>query len=398
MDGPRGRIVLGDSRSMDEIEDGSVQLIVTSPPYWDIKDYNVEGQIGRGSDLRTYFMDLFLVWKECFRALAPGRRLVINIGDQFTRSKDYGRYKVVPLHAEIISQCERIGSDFMGSIIWQKRTTVNTSGGAPIMGSYPYPPNGIVEIDHEYIMVFKKPGEARRPDRGTKESSALSKEEWKDLFSGHWRFGGARQVGHEALFPAELPSRLVRMFTFKGETVLDPFLGSGTTMRAALDLGRSGIGYEINRTYLPVIQERIGPVRFRDGTVSVFERPGSGTPRYDPEYMPSIPNMEPAAKVQVDTRIHQRVVDIPSADRLVLSDGKVLVLAGIRVRDIGGSLDYLRSMVLGKDVYYKEDPSDEVTDGIPALVYLRNRIFINRHMVKSNLAVDIGLPTGRRSR
>ncbi len=134
------KVIIGDSRKMIEVEDNSIDLVVTSPPYWHIKDYGVEGQIGYGQSLHEYLKDLYRVWKECYRILKPGRRLVINIGDQFARSIIYGRYKVIPLHAEFISQCEDLGFDYMGSIIWQKKTTMNTTGGANVMGSYPYPP------------------------------------------------------------------------------------------------------------------------------------------------------------------------------------------------------------------------------------------------------------------
>jgi DNA modification methylase len=148
--------------------------------------------------------DLYYVWQECFRVLREGSRLCINIGDQFARAAVYGRYKVIPLHAEFIAQGEQIGFDFMGSVIWQKKTTMNTSGGANVMGSYPYPPNGIVEIDYEFIHIFKKPGKSKKVLPETKEASKLTKEEWKEYFAGHWYFGGARQLGHEAMFPQEL--------------------------------------------------------------------------------------------------------------------------------------------------------------------------------------------------
>ncbi|MFZ0051133.1 MAG: DNA methyltransferase, partial [Desulfobaccales bacterium] len=156
------KIVIGDSRAMPEIETATIDLVVTSPPYWHIKDYGVSGQIGYGQTLHQYLTDLFHTWSECFRVLRPGSRLCLNVGDQFARAAVYGRYKVIPLHAEFIGQCEKIGFDFMGSIIWQKKTTMNTSGGANVMGSYPYPKNGLVEIDYEFILIFKKPGEGRK--------------------------------------------------------------------------------------------------------------------------------------------------------------------------------------------------------------------------------------------
>jgi len=137
------KIIIGDSRNMAEIQDESVQLVVTSPPYWQLKDYGTENQIGFHDDYETYINHLNLTWQECFRVLNKGCRLCVNIGDQFARSTYYGRYKIIPIHSEIIKFCEMIGFDFMGQIIWQKTTTMNTSGGASIMGSFPHPRNGI---------------------------------------------------------------------------------------------------------------------------------------------------------------------------------------------------------------------------------------------------------------
>jgi len=152
------KIIIGDSRKMSEIDDSSVHLIVTSPPYWQLKDYGSKNQIGFNDTYEDYINNLNLVWKECYRVLHPGCRAIINIGDQFARSVYYGRYKVIPIRTEIIKFNETIGFDYMGSIIWQKRTTMNTTGGASVMGSYPFPRNGIVEIDYEFILIFKKTG------------------------------------------------------------------------------------------------------------------------------------------------------------------------------------------------------------------------------------------------
>jgi len=221
------KIIIGDSRKMTEIADSSVHLVVTSPPYWQLKDYGQANQIGFDDNYEEYINNLNLVWKECHRVLHPGCRMVINIGDQFARSVYYGRYKIIPLRTEIIKFAETIGFDYMGAIIWQKKTTMNTTGGATVMGSYPYPRNGIVEIDYEFILLFKKPGKSPRPSHEAKERSKLTKEEWKTFFSGHWYFNGERQDKHLAMFPEELPRRVLKMFTFVGDTVLDPFLGSG---------------------------------------------------------------------------------------------------------------------------------------------------------------------------
>lgn len=257
-DEPQARIIIGDSRCMAEIADASVDLAVTSPPYWQIKDYGAPGQLGFGQSLHEYLFDLSRVWRECARALRPGRRLCVNVGDQFARALVYGRYQIIPLHAEVIAACAAVGLDYLGAIIWQKKTTMKPTGGAVVMGSFPHPPNGIVELDYEYILLFKKPGPSPKIPPERKAASRLSTEEWKQFFSGHWTFGGARQTDHQAMFPDELPRRLIRMFSFTGETVLDPFLGSGTTAKVALELGRSAVGYEINEAFLPVLQEKVG--------------------------------------------------------------------------------------------------------------------------------------------
>ena len=244
---------------MAELQDESVQLIVTSPPYWQLKDYGEEKQIGFHQSYEDYINDLNLVWNECHRVLHSGCRLCINIGDQFARSTYYGRYKIIPIRTEIIKFCEAVGFDYMGAIIWQKATTMNTSGGASVMGSYPYPRNGILKLDYEFILLFKKPGNPPPISRELKERSQLTHEEWSAWFTGHWNFGGVRQKDHLAAFPEELPKRLIRMFSFEGETVLDPFLGSGTTAVAALNNTRSSVGYEINQDFVPVIKKRLLP-------------------------------------------------------------------------------------------------------------------------------------------
>jgi DNA modification methylase len=152
----QAKIIIGDSRDMGEVADASIDLVVTSPPYWQIKDYGAPGQIGHGQSLPEYLQDLYRVWRECFRALREGGRLCINIGDQFARAAIYGRYKVIPLHAEFIHQCEHLGFDFLGAIIWQKKTTMNPSGGATVMGSYPQADQGGVEGVFRGALVFRR--------------------------------------------------------------------------------------------------------------------------------------------------------------------------------------------------------------------------------------------------
>ena len=250
-------IINGDSRNMTELPDNSVNLIITSPPYWQLKDYGSADQIGFNDSYENYINNLNLVWQESHRVLDNGCRLCVNIGDQFARAVYYGRYKVIPIRTEIIKICETIGFDYMGAIIWQKKTTTNTTGGASIMGSFPYPRNGILSIDYEFILLFKKLGTPKKPERELKEQSKMTKEEWKEYFSGHWNFGGAKQDSHIAMFPEELPRRLIKMFSFVGDTVLDPFLGSGTTSLAAKNLDRNSVGYEINSEFLPYIKKKL---------------------------------------------------------------------------------------------------------------------------------------------
>lgn len=250
-------LINGDCRKMSMIQDGSVQLIVTSPPYWQLKDYGTDEQIGFNDTYEQYINNLNIVWKECFRVLQKGCRLCINIGDQFARSVYYGRYKVIPIHAEIIRFCEKIGFDYMGSIVWQKTTNMHTTGGQEVMGSYPYPRSGIVKIDFEYILLFKKQGKTLPVSKKMREASTMTGEEWNTYFNSHWIFSGARQDGHIAVFPEELPKRLIKMFSFVGETVLDPFMGSGTTALAARNLERNSIGYEINRNYKRYFQDKV---------------------------------------------------------------------------------------------------------------------------------------------
>jgi DNA modification methylase len=383
------KIFLSDSRVMTEVEDGSIDLVVTSPPYWQIKDYGVHGQIGHGQSLHEYLKDLYQSWRECFRVLNEGARLCINIGDQFARASVYGRYKVIPLHAEFINQCEHIGFDFMGSIIWQKKTTMNPSGGAIIMGSYPFPPNGIVELDYEFIHIFKKPGQSKKVSKEIKAASRLTKEEWKEYFAGHWYFGGARQVGHEAMFPEELPRRLIRMFTFQGDTVLDPFLGSGTTAKAALDLARNTVGYEINQDFLETIRQKIGD---RDRLTFYSEiqiiKPNNKIeelPQID--YTPAIRDAEHGPEGHFPQlaydQLHKVTQVIDECTLGIDNDGRVRFL-GVRIDKQAETLDYLRTRIVGKNIFIKEAQNIN-SDCRAGYIYLKNRIFINAHLIKSGL-------------
>jgi modification methylase len=380
------KVYLGDSRLMTEVEDATIDLAVTSPPYWHIKDYGVPGQIGYGQSLHEYLKDLYRTWRGCFRVIREGGRLCINVGDQFARAAVYGRYKVIPLHAEFINQCEHIGFDFLGSIIWQKKTTMNPSGGAVVMGSYPFPPNGIVEIDYEFILIFKKPGLSKKVAPEIKAASKLTKAEWKEYFAGHWHFGGVRQAGHEAMFPEELPRRLIKMFSFVGDTVLDPFLGSGTTVKAALDLARNAVGYEINPDFLEAVPQKIwvndrlpfySAIQIIKPNKKIEELP-------EIDYTPAIRDATARREAHgrgVDPAGLHKVTKIIDANTIELDTGLNVRFLGVQINQKTETMDYLRRRILGKHVLIKDD---QVIDHnrVSAYVYLKNRIFVNAYLIK----------------
>lgn len=261
------KVYFKSSEHMDEIADNSIQLIVTSPPYGKIKNYGNENQIGYFDSFTDYFNRLKQVWKECYRVLESQCRMVINIGDQYLRTTDFGRYRILSIASKIIDDCLEIGFDYLGDIIWQKVSTTNTTGGCSLMGSIYYPRNGLLTYDYEHILIFKKyKGNGRKVDLILKELSKISLSEWKKWFVGHWKFSGVIQKEHVAMFPEELPYRIIRMFSFIGDTVLDPFLGSGTSLKVAKSLFRKSIGYELNKDYEEIIRSKI-----REGKADYFE-------------------------------------------------------------------------------------------------------------------------------
>lgn len=402
-------VINGDSRQMSELEDESVHLIVTSPPYWQLKDYGTENQIGFHNDYETYINHLNLVWKECFRVLHKGCRLCINIGDQFARSTYYGRYKIIPIHTEIIKFCETIGLDFMGQIIWQKVTTMNTSGGANIMGSYPNPRNGIVKLDFEYILLFKKQGNAPKPSREQKENSIMTNEEWNTYFNGHWYFPGVKQDKHLAMFPEELPHRLIKMFSFPGETVLDPFMGSGTTALAARNLNRNSVGYEINQDFIPIIRERIeNNDVFTEVEMEIIKQPALkidfeqrikdlpyqfvDTHKLDKKI--DIKKMQYGSKIDKNSTGKREeffsVKEIISPELIRLNNDLIIRLIGIKQNPAinGKATEYLTRKILGKKVFLKYDEvKHDKENNLMVYLYLENKTFINAHLLKEKLAL-----------
>ncbi|MHC4944554.1 MAG: DNA methyltransferase [Planctomycetota bacterium] len=410
------QVVIGDSRHMAEVADGSVRLVITSPPYWQLKDYGKDGQIGFNDSYEEYIDHLNLVWKECHRVLAPGCRLCINIGDQFARSVYYGRYKVIPIRTEIIRFCETLGFDYMGAVIWQKVTTCNTTGGATVMGSYPFPRNGVLKIDYEFILLFKKHGKAPQVDRSIKDAARMTKEEWNEYFSGHWNFAGERQGDQSlAAFPEELPKRLIRMFSFPGETVLDPFLGSGTTSLASMNQGRSSIGYEINEDFLSLIRERLGMDRTpqpedvgfeivrADAGKGDLQRALDGLPYRFKDPLPVKRRMDPRKKSfgsRIDARSvrpredYWRVKRVRSPSIMVLDDGTSIRLLGIKAKKGGtrAAVAFLQEKTRGNRVFMKFDGPELDEDGNRyCYLYLENKTFINKHLLRTGwVDVDIG--------
>ncbi len=399
-------IYIGDSRDMRDVADESVHLVITSPPYWQLKDYGSAEQIGFDQTYENYINNLNLVWSECHRLLHRGCRLCVNIGDQFARSVYYGRYKVIPIRTEIIKFCEHVGFDYMGAIIWQKVTTTNTSGGASIMGSYPNPRNGILKIDYEFILIFKKPGVAPQVDPELKAQSAMSNEEWNTFFSGHWNFPGGRQKDHLAMFPEELPRRLIKMFSFVGDRVLDPFLGSGTTSLAARNLQRHSIGYEINADYAAVIREKLGgnTTSFLDSiqikkvknSDQDFKNRIAALPyifrdpvRIDKKVDPRQRNFGSRVDKHSEAREEYFVVkQVLSPVKVALNDGRKIRLLGLAplAEKHDQAVEYLKKKVLGKRVFLKFDALvGEKKDEPLGYLYLANKTFVNAHLLKEGL-------------
>ena len=402
-------IINGDSRQMNELPNESVHLIVTSPPYWQLKDYGTNNQIGFHDEYETYINHLNLVWKECFRVLHKGCRLCVNIGDQFARATYYGRYKVIPIHTEIIKFCEMIGFDFMGQIIWQKATTMNTSGGASIMGSYPNPRNGIVKLDFEYILLFKKQGTAPKPSKEQKEKSTMTNKEWNTYFNGHWYFPGAKQDKHLAMFPEELPHRLIKMFSFSGETVLDPFLGSGTTALAARNLDRCSIGYEVNQDFIPIIKDKIGTYdAFTKVEIEVIKQSGANA-NFE-EQINELPyrfvdihkldkkidvkKLQYGSKIDINSTGKREdffsVKAIISPELLLLNNDLTIRLIGIKQNPAinGKAIEYLADKLHGKRVFLRYDEMKyDRENNLMVYLYLENRTFINAHLLKEKLVL-----------
>jgi DNA modification methylase len=253
---------LGDARSMAELEPGSVHLVVTSPPYWTLKEYREsDGQMGHIEDYENFLTELDKVWAHCFRALVPGGRLICVVGDVcLSRRNNNGRHTVVPLHASIQEHCRKLGFDNLAPIIWHKisNAAYEVENGSSFLGK-PYEPNSVIKNDIEFILMERRPGGYRAPDIPTRILSVISGDNHKEWFQQIWSgLTGASTRQHPAPYPLELAERLIRMFSFVGDTVLDPFLGTGTTSVAAAKTGRNSIGFEVDEHYFDLANERIG--------------------------------------------------------------------------------------------------------------------------------------------
>ncbi len=267
---------LGDARCLDAIEDESVHLIVTSPPYWTLKRYReTRGQLGAIEDYEEFVAELQRVWRECHRVLVRGGRLIIVVGDVCLARRRFGHHTVVPLHASIQESCRRVGFSNLAPIIWHKiaNAALEVEGASSFLGK-PYEPNSIIKNDIEYILMERKGGAYRSPQPAARVLSLISAEDHRQWFRQIWNIPGASTRDHPAPFPLELAGRLIRMFSFVGDTVLDPFMGTGTTNVAASLWGRNSIGVEIAPGYLHMAVRRMRQAHerlFSSAAIRVFD-------------------------------------------------------------------------------------------------------------------------------
>lgn len=255
------RLHLGDARELDWIPDASVHLVITSPPYWTLKKYHdYPGQLGAVEDYESFMDELDKVWRHCHRVLVPGGRMVCVVGDVcLARRRNNGRHMVVPLHADIVVRCRRIGLDYLTPILWHKIASASyeVENGSSFLGK-PYEPNAIIKNDLEYLLMLRKPGGYRKPTERQRLLSKLSKEEHAKWFRSFWSdIPGTSTRDHPAPFPVELAYRLIRMFSFVGDIVLDPFAGTCSATIAAMRAGRNSIANELDPAYFRLGVDRV---------------------------------------------------------------------------------------------------------------------------------------------
>jgi len=250
------KVFIGDSESvLKEIPDNFFQLMVTSPPYWNVRDYGHKDQIGLNDSLEKYLNRMNKVWEQVVRTLLPDGKIALNIGNIYYSEPDEKRRTTANLSLLTWNQLNDIEQlRFMGTIYWQKTTSRD---GSVLFGSYPYPANFMISNAVEPIHVFRKFGK-RKVSKKIKEKSKVSLDEFRKFRDAIWNDINGVEDKHCAAFPFEIPARLIKMFSYVGDWILDPFLGSGTTMKAARDLGRNSVGIELNPKYLEIIEEKVG--------------------------------------------------------------------------------------------------------------------------------------------
>jgi DNA modification methylase len=271
------RLHLGDARELSWIQDSSVHLVVTSPPYWTLKEYapGNDQQLGHFEDYEHFVSQLDRVWRECARVLVGGGRICCVVGDVCIPRKRGGRHYLVPLHSDIQVRARKLGLDCLQPILWNKIANGATEAKGNGAGFYgkPYQPGGIIKNDIEYILFLRKGGEYRTTPALQKALSMLTKPEMKTWFRSVWSDlrGASTRDGHPAPYPVELAERLIKMFSFAGDTVLDPFAGTGSTSQAAIMSGRSSIANEIEPLYVDIARQRITKAARKPRLVGAIE-------------------------------------------------------------------------------------------------------------------------------
>ena len=251
------------SEKMSELKNNIVALVVTSPPYFNYIEYGGTG-IGIEKVYKEYLKNIKKVFKESKRVLIDGGTCVINITNMKSRLKVEKKSFLYPIVPDIVKIMNDLGFIFFDEIVWVKGNANNGAlKGKPLFGSYPYPPTPkILDSIFENILIFRTEGKQKdRYNKELKEISKLTKEEWRDYTKGIWFIVPDRKAKHPATFPIEIPKRLIKLYSFKNELILDPFAGTGTTLLAAKLLGRKGIGYEISKTYLSEIEEKFENIK-----------------------------------------------------------------------------------------------------------------------------------------